>query len=115
MTTAMIAVPLGVLVMLCYRRYVPVAKIGNMPLNSISYNRDDIILVDTRDFQVSFRDTIDGSYQLPIPYLKRYSREIPSDKQIVIVASDYEGKNLGARCLKQKGKNVVGYHLVQDK
>lgn len=97
-----------------YRRYIPVVGIGNMPLHSLSYKKEEVALIDTRDFQLACRDPIDCAQQLPIPYLKRYIHEIPTDKQIVIVASDYEGKNLGARFLKQKGINVIGYHMRRE-
>src|SRR5699024_9322126 len=69
---------------------------------------------DTRDFQLACRDPIACAHQLPIPYLRRYVHEIPSDKQVVIVASDYEGKNIGARFLKQKGINVIGYLMRKE-
>ncbi|RYG73489.1 hypothetical protein EU245_06305 [Lentibacillus lipolyticus] len=113
MTLAFILILTMVLVFI-YRRYVPVAGIGNFPLHSVSYSKEEVILVDTRDFQLSCRNPIKCAYQLPIPYLKRYIHEIPSDKHVVIVASDYEGKNLGARFLKQKGINVIGFHMMKE-
>ncbi|MFD2759658.1 hypothetical protein [Lentibacillus juripiscarius] len=113
MTLALILILLFVLV-LVYRRYIPVAGIGNMPLHSVSYNSNDVVFVDMRDYQLSCRDPIECAYQLPLPYLKRYIHELPTDKQVVIVASDYEGKNLGARFLKQKRINVIGYHMMRN-
>src|SRR5699024_1775695 len=105
---------LAMLFIFIYRRYVPVAGIGNMPLHSVSYKQEDIVFVDTRDFQLACRDPIACAHQLPIPYLRRYVHEIPSDKQVVIVASDYEGKNIGARFLKQKGIIVIGYLMRKE-
>ncbi|TMN23329.1 hypothetical protein [Lentibacillus cibarius] len=108
------ALILTTLLVFIYRRYIPVGGIENMPLHSVSWNHKAVVFVDTRDFQLSSRDPIECAYQLPIPYLKRYIHEIPSDKPVVIIASDYKDKNLGARFLKKKGINIIGYHMLKE-
>ncbi|MFB4169964.1 hypothetical protein [Virgibacillus sp. JSM 102003] len=101
------------LLLFLYHRYMPVFGVGKMDMNYVSYSKEDVAIVDTRDYQDSFNDIIEQAYSIPVPYLNRHFHDIP-DKNIVVIASDIVGRNVSTRILRNKGKRVVGYHMVKN-
>ncbi len=87
--------------------------INKCDLHYESKPKDDIILVDTRDYQTSTRHTLEKAYCLPLPYLNRHFHDLPH-KDIVIIAADHVEKNLSARILRKHGHRVIGYYLMKD-
>jgi rhodanese-related sulfurtransferase len=88
-----------------YRRYVPVGQ----PLNHQLTGQE--ILLDVRDIQTAFKDPVDRALEIPYGYLKRYYKEIP-DKKIVIIAEDFIEKNLAIRFLRKKGYQVKDFIII---
>lgn len=96
-----------------YRRYVPVRGVWKIELSEVAVKHDSrVTIVDTRSYQISFKNAIEQAYCLPLAYLNRHFRYIPN-KDVIIVASDYVDKNLSIRLLKRKGIQVVGYYLIR--
>ncbi|WP_330948712.1 hypothetical protein [Virgibacillus sp. MG-45] len=99
--------------MFVYQRYIPVLGIGKKDLNYVSYSKEDITIVDTRDYQVSSNQKIEKAVCIPLPYLNRHCYDIP-DKKVFLVSESKLEKNLSARILRRKGMRVIGYHLIHD-
>ncbi|MFZ3578489.1 rhodanese-like domain-containing protein [Virgibacillus sp. DJP39] len=95
-----------------YQRHVPVIGIVKLDLSYLSCFEEDVVIVDTRDYQTSFRGASDNTYCLPLPYLKRHFRDLPN-KKVVIIASNNVERNLSARILQRKGIRIVGYCLAK--
>ena len=91
-----------------FKRYVPA---GHPYTSELSYK--DVIL-DVRDYQITFKDPVDGAIQIPYGYLKRYYKEIPH-KNIVIMAGDLIEKNLAIRFLHKRGYQVKGFIIINEK
>ena len=92
-----------------YRRYLPVYGVRRTHLKDLDL--DKITVIDLRDYNVSYKNSIQGALNIPIAYLKRNSQEIPKRELHVIVSSLLE-KNIGVRYLRKKGFAVVGYTMV---
>jgi rhodanese-related sulfurtransferase len=75
-------------------------------------NNKDILLLDLRDYNEAAKMPVNGAYNLPLAYLKRHYGTI-QHKDIVIMAPDLVSKNMGARFLKRKGFNILGYSLTE--
>jgi len=97
-----------------YKRYMPVYGVMKMNENEGDCKSDNVVIVDTRDYQTSTRDHIEQAYLVPIAYINRHYGDIP-DKNVIIISSDVSGKNLSARMLRKKGMRVIGYKLVNEK
>lgn len=95
-----------------YKRYMPVWGISLLrELNNVMNTTEDVIILDTRDYITSSKDTKASAYCIPLAYLNRHYVDLPSNKKIVVVASDYVESNLSIRFLRKKGFQVSGYHL----
>lgn len=97
------------LLILLYRRYVPVFGVPCRKVNEAQIDENDI-LVDIRDYSASSRNPVNGSLHIPAAYLNRYASEIPGDR-VLVIASDRLEKNWGIRELRKKGIKVVAYTL----
>lgn len=102
-TTLMIFIAL-----LLYKRYVPVLGIPFINRNNLDY--DHMVIIDLRDFNISYKDPVKGAVNIPIAYLNRSIAEIPN-REVYIIASSSLEKNLGIRLLRKKGFRVVGYTI----
>ncbi|MFZ3578329.1 hypothetical protein [Virgibacillus sp. DJP39] len=100
------------ILMVLYRRHMPVWGIGELrEISNVLYDRVDVVILDIRDYQTSIKNQIVNAYCLPLPYLNRHYTDLPIEKDIIVVASDQVEVNLGARFLRKKGYNVVGFYL----
>jgi hypothetical protein len=95
-----------------YIRYFPVR--GVPCVSSLNQGADSIKMVDVRDYIQSYKDSIPGSANIPVMYLKRNYREL-SHMQVFVVASNRLEKNISIRFLRKKDINVVGYRLTSCK
>ncbi|WP_070120376.1 rhodanese-like domain-containing protein [Bacillus marinisedimentorum] len=93
-----------------YKRYIPVK--GTPCLDGLeSCNRDEnMVLLDVRDFQESSADPVEGSLNIPLAYLKRYSSDIPN-KRVVLIADSFILANMATRFLRLRKFNVAGVHF----
>ncbi|WP_200801605.1 hypothetical protein [Bacillus sinesaloumensis] len=89
-----------------YKRYFPV--VGIRCEDALKVNLMDIEVIDVRDYNISYKDVIEKSINIPVAYLDRYCYEIP-DKKVHIVASSRLDKNVAIRILRRKGFQVTGY------
>ncbi|WP_143060112.1 hypothetical protein [Salinibacillus kushneri] len=106
-----IAIIIIILSWFFYRRHIPVQGVREIDLQSLT--KEDVAIVDTRDFQSSSRNSINQAFCMPLSYLKRHYHEIP-EKDVIIVAEDRIEKNLSARILKGRGIQVIGYVLMNN-
>ncbi|WP_442599723.1 hypothetical protein [Neobacillus sp. D3-1R] len=97
------------LLILLYRRYIPVC--GVQCMNVPATLNDDVIIIDVRDYNQSYKDSNHKSIHIPIAYLKRYVKEIPNTKLHVIAADPLE-KNMSIRFLRKQGYQIIGYTLM---
>ena len=97
-----------------YKRYVPVKDLTCVSMFS-HCQFDNYVMVDLRDYNDSSKGTIQESINIPIAYLNRYYREIPADKEIIIVASNALEKNISTRFLRKSGFKVIGYILMNER
>ncbi|MEC5424858.1 hypothetical protein QGM71_15335 [Virgibacillus sp. C22-A2] len=109
----LIIIFIGFSFLFLYKRYMPVWGMVKYDLTYTHYSKEDVIILDIRDYQTSCRETKDGTFCIPLPYLNRHFTDLP-DKAIILVASSHVEKNLSARILKNKGMRVIGYHLTTD-
>ena len=101
-----------VLLVMLYKRYIPVQGVKYYPFEELDLSK--LKILDVRDYNESYKNPIAGSLNIPLGYLKRNSNEIPHGDLHLVVSSLLE-KNVGARVLRQKGFQVVGYSLVNNK
>ncbi|MDP4084114.1 MAG: hypothetical protein Q8934_05800 [Bacillota bacterium] len=94
-----------------YKRYIPVFGISAVLENKLE---NDSVLLDLRDYQTSYNKPIKGSINIPFAYLKRYYKEIPN-KKILILASDTIEKNLAIRFLLRRGFSISGFMILNRK
>ncbi len=76
-------------------------------------NRDNLNVIDLRDYNVSSHSPVSGAKNIPVAYLNRNLNEIPKNN-LHIVASGSLEKNVGVRFLRQKGFEVVGYTITEE-
>lgn len=94
-----------------YKRYVPVFGLKKVDFRyDLNCTNKNIVFVDTRDFQTSFKNPVEPAFRLPLPYLNRHYKEINGKHVVLIVTDDIE-KNLSARILQKKGIKVIGYYM----
>ncbi|MCT2535763.1 sulfurtransferase [Aquibacillus koreensis] len=96
-----------------YLRYFPIKGIPCIDVNSDQIEQLKLKL-DIRDYNSSSKREVKGSITMPVAYLKRYYREIPS-KEVHVIASDVMEKNLGIRFLRNKGFKVSSYTITDCK
>lgn len=95
-----------------YKRYVTAKGVEHGCADELKGN-SDILLLDVRAYNISYKDPIEGAFELPIAYFIRSYEEIP-DRPIHIVASDEMEKNMAVRLLRKKGKNIISYSLTEE-
>lgn len=96
-------------------RYVPASHVQKMDVSLTAIEKGDMVAVDTRDYQTSSRDAYEKSYCLPLAYLERHHRDLPTNRPVVLVCSDEVEKNLATRLLRRKGYKVIGYTVPSQK
>lgn len=89
-----------------YKRYFPV--VGVHCEETLKVNFTDVEVIDVRDYNISYKDVIEKSINIPVAYLERYCYEIP-EKKVHIMASNRLEKNVAIRILRRKGFQVTGY------
>lgn len=102
---------LAIIVTEIYKRYVPVHGISSV---SQDLFQENVVLLDLRDYQTTYKCPICHSVNIPFAYLKRYYEEIP-DKKIIVLASDTVEKNLAIRFLIRKNFAIQGYMIMNEK
>ncbi|MDC3417691.1 sulfurtransferase [Aquibacillus salsiterrae] len=113
MSAIVILFVLSIVFYLMYLRYFPIKGVPCIDLGKTELLQPHV-KVDIRDYNVSAKQKVNGSIEMPIAYIKRYHHEIPS-KEIHLIAADKMEKNLGIRYLQNKGYRVVGYSLTNCK
>ncbi|MED1203933.1 hypothetical protein [Heyndrickxia acidicola] len=93
-----------IIILVLYRRYAPIGQ-------AFCQLTGQEILLDVGNYQTVFKDPVDNAIKIPYGYLKRYFKEIPN-KKIIIIAEDYPEKNLAIRFLHQKGYQVKEYIII---
>ncbi|MFC7063569.1 sulfurtransferase [Halobacillus seohaensis] len=96
-----------------FYRYIPVLGVQNMDIPQRNESEDDVVYIDTRDYQTSSRESANQAYCVPLPYLKRHYTDIPN-KKLVLISSDQVERNLCVRILRRKGYEVVGYAIANQ-
>lgn len=96
-----------VLAFLLIRRYLPVK---NVPYEGKVEEVQEVI-VDIRDYNISDKNPLEGSINIPVAYIERYHEEIPRDKVHLVVHDELE-KNIGVRMLRKKGIQVISYSVM---
>jgi rhodanese-related sulfurtransferase len=100
----------AVIIVSIYQRYIPVigiSSVQNVP------DHGELVLLDIRDYQTSSKEVIPNSVNLPYAYLKRYYKEIPK-KKLLIIASDSIEKNLAIRFLKKRKFSIYGFIILDE-
>lgn len=95
-----------------YKRYVTAKGVKHDCADNLK-EHDDILLLDVRAYNISYKDPVKGAFELPVAYFIRSYEEIP-DRPIHIIASDEMEKNMAVRLLRKKGKIVVSYSLTEE-
>ncbi|WP_280770864.1 hypothetical protein [Salipaludibacillus daqingensis] len=95
-----------------YMRYFPVKGIFESNFRSFE-NRDDILIVDMRTFQLAHNDPIKGSISMPLAYLKRHYHDI-DEEEVYLIVSDKVELNISARFLKNHGFIICGYECKPE-
>lgn len=92
-----------------FLRYLPVWGVRCIHLFDI--DEKELIVVDVRDYNQAYNDSVHSTINIPVAYLNRYFHEIP-DKQIHVVAANPLEKNISIRFLRKKGYHVKSYTLT---
>lgn len=101
-------------VLFLYKRYVPILGIKKIQsIDDLNFRVKDLVLVDTRDYQTSYKNPVNHAICLPLPYLYRHHNEIEGEQVILIVTNRLE-KNLSIRILRRKGFNIKGYYIPNN-
>lgn len=95
-----------------YKRYVTAKGVKHDCADNLKEN-GDILLLDVRAYNISYKDPVEGAFELPVAYFIRSYDEIP-DRPIHVIASDEMEKNIAVRLLRKKGKNVISYSLTEE-
>jgi rhodanese-related sulfurtransferase len=96
--------------MMLYKRYFPILGIPYIQ-NWKNRETNHLVIIDVRDYNVSYKNPVQGVINIPIAYLNRYFNEIPN-RDILVIASTSLEKNVGIRLLRRKGFHVIGYTLT---
>lgn len=95
-----------------YSRYIPIYHVKEMDITEV-VNKKDIVILDIRDFNVSYKDPIEGAVNVPLSYLNRNFNKVKKNS-VFVVSSDIVGKNLAVRLLKRNEYEVIGYTIRND-
>ncbi len=106
---------LFILVIIFYQRYVPVWGMKEVEEKTARfYYNNDVLFIDTRDYQISYKDKQEDALCIPLPYLHRHYVKIPIDRDLMVIASDRLECNLSIRYLRKKGFHVIGYYMPNN-
>jgi rhodanese-related sulfurtransferase len=105
------AIMLCVAIGIGFFRYLPVLGVHCTKTLDVE-KENNLAIVDVRDYNQSYKDSISTSVNIPVAYLNRYFHEIPS-KHIHVVASTPLEKNISIRFLRKKGYHVKSYTLTE--
>jgi len=100
-------------VVICFLfvRNIQISRIPQMDKKELELSTFTIL--DVRDYNVSYKSSIDKAMNIPVPYIKRHYKDIKSN-DLIVVASNRLEKNVGIRLLRRKGFKVVGYILIDS-
>lgn len=87
-------------------------SIKRVPCIDVEKHDQTSQVVDVRDYNNLSTMMNSNSIVIPIPYLKRYSHEIPN-KRVHLIAGNRLEKNMGVRLLQKNGFHVTGYSLTE--
>ncbi len=107
-----VIIPLLILILFS-KRYLPVFGLKDFNRHPSSSLEKGVIVVDTRDYQVSSKEACDGTLLLPLAYLRRYYPNISSTR-VVLICADKVERNLAVRFLERKGFKVEGFYVPQE-
>ncbi|RFU64684.1 sulfurtransferase [Peribacillus glennii] len=100
-----------ILLVLIYRRYVPVPGVPSR-VPEYSDSAQKVAIVDLRDYHISAKNPVGGAMPLPVAYLKREIGGITS-KNVHLIVSDKLERNLGIRMMRENGFKVTAYTCVK--
>ncbi|WP_157796429.1 hypothetical protein [Bacillus sp. FJAT-45037] len=95
-----------------YKRYLPVIGLRCTPIAKVQNSVH--VLLDVRDFPLSYHSNVSEALSIPLAYLKRNYAQLEG-KSIVLIGSDKVEIHLSARFLKSKRINVTGYAIMKNK
>lgn len=95
-----------------YKRYVTAKGVKHDCTENLAEN-EEVLLLDVRAYNISYKDPVEGAFELPVAYFIRGYEEI-SDRPIHVIASDEMEKNMAVRLLRKKGKNIISYSLTEE-
>ena len=100
-------------VVICFLfvRNIQISRIPQMDKKELELSTFTIL--DVRDYNVSYKSSIDKAMNIPVPYIKRHYKDIKSN-DLIVVASNRLEKKVGIRLLRRKGFKVVGYILIDS-
>ncbi|WP_035323829.1 hypothetical protein [Peribacillus kribbensis] len=101
---------LVILAVMLYRRCFPVYGVPHKAIEGKKKYQKAVIL-DLRDYNISYKNEVEGSVALPIAYLNRNFGDITS-RCVHIIVSDRLERNLGVRILRNKGFRVIGFTIL---
>lgn len=104
LATVLIAIIFAAII---YKRNFPILDV---PCEKEKASRAEITL-DIRDYNVSDKEPMTPSVNIPVAYLNRNYKEVRG-KQVHVIASNAIEKNVGIRMLRKKGIEVVSYSLT---
>ncbi|KQL56090.1 hypothetical protein AN965_14235 [Alkalicoccobacillus plakortidis] len=67
----------------------------------------DVQCVDVRDYHLAYKDDLVNTINIPLPYLKRYYKEI-NRKTVHLIGRDEQEISRSAHFLKRKGYRISG-------
>ncbi|WEG17535.1 sulfurtransferase [Alkalihalophilus pseudofirmus] len=111
MTSVVVIMAMGIAYFL-YKRYIPVIGLKCTDIQNIK-DKNEVVILDVRDFPVANKTSIDGTMNIPLAYLKRYYHDLDK-KMIYLVCAERQEVNLSARFLKSKGYRVGGFMIKNE-
>ncbi|MEW9050670.1 MAG: hypothetical protein AB2392_05905 [Neobacillus sp.] len=99
-----------IIIFYAYQRYAPVLGVHKVTEDLML---DKECILDLRDYQTTAKEPINNSINIPYAYLKRFYKEIPTNK-LMIIATDSVEKNLAIRFLVRKKFKVTGYLIKEE-
>ncbi|MFS0863579.1 hypothetical protein [Fredinandcohnia sp. 179-A 10B2 NHS] len=106
----LLTVTLSAVAFLIFYRYFPVLGIQCKDITNLQDT--NLIVVDVRDYNISYKNPCKSAINIPVAYLERFYNEIP-EKRIHIIASTQLEKNVAIRILRRKRFIVTGYTLTE--
>ncbi|WP_449619866.1 hypothetical protein [Robertmurraya sp. Marseille-Q9965] len=106
---AIIGLIAGLVIVFIFLRNLPVFGVRCIHLFDIDEN--DLTVLDVRDYNQAYKDSIHSTINIPVAYLNRYFHEIPG-KQVHVLAANPLEKNISIRFLRKKGYHVKSYSLT---